>query len=134
MAAINLPKGSLMKWNGNNITEHNRSELNISVKRIENSQRMANGTMRKYVVADKREFSCSWEMIPDATSKTVDGKWGGSAIESFYNTTSGSFVLTLTDGAGVVTTYNVMFTDFSKVINKRGAYDAWNIDITLEEV
>lgn len=134
MAVVYLPKGSLMKWNGNAITEHNRSELSIDVNRIENSKRMATGTMRKYVIADKREFSCSWEMIPDATAATVDGKWGGAAIESFYNTTPGAFTLVLTDGAGVTSTYTVMITDFSKVINKRGTYDAWDIDITLEEV
>jgi hypothetical protein len=129
-----MPKGSIMKWNGNSITEHNRSELNIGVNRIENSKRMANGTLRKYIIADKREFSCSWSMLPDATVGTVDGKWGGSAIETFYNTTPGAFTLTITNGAGVATNYTVMITEFSKVINKRGKYDAWDIDITMEEV
>jgi hypothetical protein len=131
---VYLPKGSIMKWNGNSITEHNRSELNIKVNRIENSQRMFNGTMRKYVTADKKEFSCSWAMVPDSTAGTVDKQWGGSAIEAFYNTTPGAFTLTITDGAGVATDYLVMFTDFSKVINKRGKYDGWDIDVTIEEV
>lgn len=131
---VYMPKGSIMKWAGNAITEHNRSELNISPKRIETSKRMANGTLRKYVIADKREFSVSWDMIPDTTAATVDKKWGGNAIETFYNTTPGAFVLTVTDGAGVATDYTVVFTDFSKVINKRGKYDAWDIDVTLEEV
>lgn len=131
---VYMPKGSLLKWNGNALTEHNRSELSIDVNRIENSQRMANGTMRKYVIADKREFSVSWSMVPDATAGTVDGKWGGSAIENFYNTTPGSFTLTVTDGSGVASTYTVMITDFSKVLNKRGRYDAWDIDVKMEEV
>jgi hypothetical protein len=123
-----------MKWNDNAITEHNRGEVNVSVKRIENSKRMANGTMRKYVIADKREFSVSWNMVPDSSLATVDNKWGGSDIEAFYNTTPGAFTLTLTDGSGVTTDYPVMFTEFSKVLNKRGTYDAWNVDVTLEEV
>jgi|ERR1044072_1951053 hypothetical protein len=131
---VYMPKGSIMKWAGNAITEHNRSELSISPKRIETSNRMANGMLRKYVIADKREFSVSWDMIPDVTAATVDKKWGGSAIEAFYNTTPGAFILTVTDGAGVATDYTVVFTDFSKVINKRGKYDAWDIDVTLEEV
>lgn len=131
---VYLPKGSLMKWDGNAITEHNRSELDINVNRIENSKRMAHGTMRKYVIADKREFSTSWKMVPDATEATVDKKWGGAAIETFYNATPGEFTLTIRDGAGVETEYQVMFTEFSKVLNKRGKYDAWDIDITLEEV
>ena len=131
---VYMPKGSIMKWNGNSITEHNRSQLDVKVNRIENSKRMANGTMRKYIIADKREFSCSWNMVPDQTAGTVDKKWGGSAIEAFYNTNPGAFTLTITDGAGVATNYTVMITDFSKTINKRGRYDGWDIDITMEEV
>jgi hypothetical protein len=131
---VYMPKGSIMKWNGNDITEHNRSELNIKVNRIETSQRMANGTLRKYIVADKREFSCSWNMVPNEDVSTVDGKWGGKSIETFYNANGGSFTLTVTHGDATTDTYTVVFTDFSKVINKRGTYDAWDIDITLEEV
>ena len=131
---VYLPKGSLMKWNGNSITEHNRSQLNVSVERIETSKRMANGTLRKYVIADKRKFSCSWEMVPDTDAGTVDGKWGGNSIETFYNNNPGSFTLVITDGTGATKTYTVVFTDFSKTINKRGRFDAWDIDITLEEV
>lgn len=131
---VYMPKGSIMKWAGNAITEHNRSELSISPKRIETSKRMANGMLRKYVIADKREFSVSWDMVPDATLATADKKWGGTAIEAFYNNTPGAFILTVTDGSGVATDYTVVFTDFSKVINKRGKYDAWDIDVTLEEV
>lgn len=131
---VYLPKGSIMKWNGNSVTEHGRAELDVKVNRIENSKRMANGTMRKFVIADKREWSTSWSMVPDSDTATVDGKWGGNSIETFYNDTPGPFTLTITDGAGVATTYTVLITDFSKVINKRGTYDAWDISITIEEV
>lgn len=131
---VYLPKGSIMKWNGNAITEHGRAELDVKVNRIENSKRMANGTMRKFVIADKREWSTSWSMVPDADAATIDGKWAGNSIENFYNTNAGSFTLTITDGAGVAKNYTVFITDFSKTINKRGKYDAWDISITIEEV
>lgn len=123
-----------MQWNGNLITEHNRSELDVDVERIETSNRMSNGTLRKWVVADKRTFSCSWDMLPAISAKTVDGKWGGVDIETFYNTTPGSFTLTITNTHGTQT-YTVVFTDFSKTVQKRfGTSDWWNISITLEEV
>jgi hypothetical protein len=127
-------KARLMRWANNAITDHNRQPLDISVERIENKQRMANGTMRKYIVADKRTFSTSWTMLPKISSQTVDGFWGGIAIEAFYNATPGAFALEVTDGDGTVYNYTVMFSDFSKQIVKRGAMDFWEISVALEEV
>lgn len=123
-----------MQFNGNLITEHKRSPVSVEVDRIETSNRMANGTLRKWVVADKRTFQVSWETLPALTAKTVDGKWGGIDIETFYNSTPGAFTLTLTNTHGVQT-YTVVFTDFSKEIVKRvGTSDWWDLSITLEEV
>ena len=124
----------LMKWNGNEITEHNRKPLNIDIEPIENSSRMANGRLRKYTIARKKKFSTSWEMLPKGVSFAVDGKWAGGAIENFYNTTFGSFSLEITNIDTTTETYTVMFSDFSKEIVKRGTQDFWNISITLEEV
>lgn len=124
----------LMRWNGNAVTDHNRQQLSIDVERIEKKQRMANGTMRKYIVADKRTFSTSWNMLPKLTSQTVDGFWGADAIEVFYNTVPGPFSLELSDGDGETYTYTVMMSDFSKTISKRGSVDFWEINVTMEEV
>lgn len=123
-----------MRWNGNAVTDHNRAELGIDVERIEKKQRMANGTLRKYIIADKRNFSTSWTMLPKLTAQTVDGFWGADAIEQFYNTTTGSFSLELSDGDTETYTYNVMFSDFSKNIVKRGSVDYWEINVTMEQV
>jgi hypothetical protein len=95
---------------------------------------MANGTSRKYVIADKRTFTVSWDMLPSSNTKTVDGFYGGAQILAFYNATPGAFTLELTTGAGVATSYTVMFTDFSYDVVKRGAVDFWNVSVTMEEV
>lgn len=124
----------LMRWNGNGVTDHNRQPLAIDVERIEKKQRMANGTLRKYIVADKRSFSTSWSMLPKLTSQTVDGLWGADDIESFYNTVTGSFSLEISDGDGDTVTYNVMFSDFSRTITKRGSTDFWEVSVSMEEV
>lgn len=131
---IAFEKPQLMEWNGNKITDHNRSELSISVERIESPKRMANGMMRKYVIADKRTFSVSWDDLPHEAAWTIDGFWGGREIEKFYNTNAGAFTLKITNGDGVVENFSVVFSDFSKRINKRGAYDFWNVDVSMEEV
>lgn len=133
--AITFVRDALLKFNGTRVSDHNRSELSVDVERIGNSHRMANGTMRKYWVADKRTFSCSWDMLPTLSTQTVDGFMGAAAIENFYNTTTGPFTLTLTDRAGVTTTYTVVFTEFSKEIQKRWAQrEFWSVNISLEEV
>ncbi|AVD99237.1 minor tail protein [Streptomyces phage BillNye] len=132
--SMSFPRPRLMRWNGNAITDHNRGQLNVDVERIEKKQRMANGTMRKYIVADKRTFGVQWTMLPKLTSQTVDGFWGGEAIENFYNTVPGPFSLEITDGDGEVYTYTVMFSDYSKNVMKRGVVDFWEIQISLEEV
>lgn len=132
--AMKFAKPQLMLWNGNRITDHNRSPLGISVERIEKSSRMANGTMRKYVIADKRTFDISWDDVPSRAIYTVDGFWGVEDIEDFYNVTPGSFTLTLNYGQGIPETYLVVISDFSKELKKRGRYDMYSASVTLEEV
>jgi hypothetical protein len=131
---VTLSRPQLMKWAGTIVTDHNRSPLSVSVERIENKQRMADGTMRKYVIADKRTWTCSWEWLPTSDAKTVDGKMGGTAMETFYNSNPGAFALQLYMGDGTSTTYQVMFSDFSKEVVKRGTVDFLTINVTLEEV
>jgi len=131
---VTLLKPRLMVWAGTAITDHNRSPLSVDVERIETSKRMANGTMRKYWVADKRTFSCSWEMLPNATNFTVDGHAGADGIENVYDAQKGAFTLTVHVGTGVTETYNVMFTEFSKNLNKRGKFDFYDVNVTMEEV
>lgn len=131
---VNLLKPRLMQWNGVGITDHNRSELTMTVEQIETAKRMANGRMRKYHVADKRTFSTSWTMLPNATQFTVDGHAGADWIEAFYLNNRGEVTLTLSFGNAPEKTYTVMFTDFSKKLNKRGKFDFYDVDITMEEV
>lgn len=131
---MKFAKNAIMMWNGNKITDHNRSEVSVDVDRIENVKRMANGRLRKYVIADKRSFSVSWKDLPDARAWTVDGFWGGRDIEAFYNINAGEFELKLTNGNGTVETFTVVLSDFSKTISKRGDFDFWQISVKLEEV
>lgn len=139
----------IMEWsvdggtNWTKISDHGRAPLSVSVTRIEKSQRMADGTMRRYVVAKKRTWSVSWENLPDKTTSFLsNGQWG-KWMEDFYNANNGAFLMRLRAGSdrGATLTgtngevYTVMLTDFSKEISKRGpAFDLWNIDMTIEEV
>lgn len=125
------------------ISDHGRSPLSVSVERIENKQRMANGTLRRYVVSKKRSWSTSWENLPDKNVAFLANGQAGSWMENFHNTVDGSFHMRVRAGSDRDTSiteldgevYEVMITEFSKEIIKRGqAFDIWALDMTLEEV
>jgi hypothetical protein len=67
------------------LTDHNRKEIKATPTLIEQQKRMANGTMRKYVIAKKMAISTSWTMLPSKTSLTVDGNYSSAWLEAFYN-------------------------------------------------
>jgi hypothetical protein len=133
---IVFAKDSLLRLNGNRLSDHNRSEMSVSTERIEQSKRMANGTLRKYVVADKRSWSVSWEDIPHSSAFTVDGFWGGEDMEIFFRSAAGQGQITLTivRNSGSSTSHNVVISSFERKIKKRGDYEFWDVSLELEEV
>lgn len=107
---VRIPEG-LEKEDFIICSDHNRGEISISQQRIESRQRMANGTMRSYHVADKIALSVSWNMLPsrsysrqvifDSAGKaiksgtdveyTADGGAGGVELLDWYENHSGPF-------------------------------------------
>jgi hypothetical protein len=132
--AMSFLKPSLMEWDGNKITDHNRSDLSVDTERIEESTRMANGTLRKYIIADKRTFSLSWKDLPHQASFAVDGFWATREIQNWYKTKPGAFTLKLHYGDGTTESITVMMTKCGANLTKRGAYDFWDVDVELTEV
>ena len=51
------------------LSDHNRSQIGITNERIEQRQRMANGTMRSFFIADKLTIDTSWTMLPSRSFK-----------------------------------------------------------------
>jgi hypothetical protein len=163
--AMNMWRPSLVKLNiggtisGSTVTggtnyflsDHNRSPVQQSYEVIENSKRMANGTMRKYVVASKKSWSLSWDMLPGISNQTVDGYLGAMALQDFYaNNFKSSIILSLyagdttspTKAKGITsqiptagTPTKVFISSFSCTINKRlGDIDYWNVSMDFVEV
>lgn len=90
------------------LTDDNRTPLDFSDERIEKRERMINGRMRSYHIADKMKLSTSWTMIPSRshanvpsfdlatgrsphTSYTTDGGAGGADMLEWYDGHKGSF-------------------------------------------
>lgn len=104
------------------LSDHNRGEISFKPQRIEKRERMVNGRMRSYHIADKVQISTSWQRLPSRgfaaspefdedgvptlrTSSTVtsgmsqmytaDGGAGGIELLDWYENHKGSFWLFL---------------------------------------
>lgn len=134
------------------LTDHNREPIQIDTELIENQSRMANGSMRKYVISKKDTISTSWSFLPSKTAETVDGNYGASWIESFYKTNANLPIHLKVIQSGISVDpdlgtapndfyfksaqqgskeYSVFITNFSKTISKRTT-TADYVDINIE--
>jgi hypothetical protein len=104
---------------------------------------MSNGTLRKFFIADKKTFTLSWDMLPSYRTFTVDGAWGAEDLRTFYSSAQGqsSFNIRVNlakDGTNQESAnyeqYNVVFSNCSFTVLKRGTQPFWNVSITLVEV
>lgn len=97
------------------LSDDNRGEISIAQQRIESRQRMVNGTMRSYHIADKISLSVSWTRLPSRsfsrnvifnsigipqlntgdTEYTSDGGAGGVEILDWYENHVGPFYVFL---------------------------------------
>lgn len=102
------------------LSDHNRSPIQVSNKRIDQKVRTANGQLRSYFIADKQTISLSWTMLPSrsfsskpnfnqatgittldrqsttseglpANQYTVDGGAGASEMLMWHDTHPGGF-------------------------------------------
>jgi hypothetical protein len=124
MTFITLPVGSLIKFNDAALSEHNRNPVGIGYNRIEKSQRMSNGTLRRFFIADKKTISVSWNMLPSYANYTVDGGYGALDLKAFYESVAQStFNVKLKTGTttGFVDT-TMVFSSFSCELMKRNVY------------
>jgi hypothetical protein len=139
---ITLPKGSILEiespvgtWN--KVTEHNREPLEEANERIEDVKRMANGTLRKYYVADKKTFSTSWQFVPGAQTHLVDTAWSVDNLKTFFASDLGkrSFKIRIKKADGTYNgPYTVIFSQFESTIVKRGIDTFYNLSIEMTEV
>jgi hypothetical protein len=128
------------------LSEHNRSPISIDTERIEKTQRMSGGTLRKVWIADKKTINTSWSMLPTNDAMTVDGGYGEASIRTFYHGDKGknTFKVKISYN-GVAARDEILlmsFTSCSFTVVKRNVKEKtadspqefWDVSIGLEEV
>lgn len=85
------------------LTDNNRLPIDMSFERIEQRERMINGRMRSYHIADKVSISTSWENVPSrsyASDPLFDQSTGKSPLHKLtgeYTTDGGAGAVELLD-------------------------------------
>jgi hypothetical protein len=97
------------------LSDHGRQDISFGVQRIEKRERMINGRMRSWHIADKRTLSVSWDMLPSRSFETyphfdsstgipsvplseqytADGGAGGMELFDWYQTHTSPFYVFL---------------------------------------
>lgn len=70
-----IAQGVQVSIDGSNwyaLTDHNRQPISITYNLVEQADRMADGTMRKYVIARKFVHKIQWKDVPTLDSYLVD--------------------------------------------------------------
>lgn len=159
MSTVHLPIGSLLYVDASTtsvpnwiaLSEHNRQPVSISQNRIQSVTRMSNGTLRKFFIADKKEFSTSWTMLPSFSNMTIDAGYGALDLKSYFEGSKGRgiFKLKVVYGKNQTSPYaireeifTVSFASCSFELIKRNVkfdklnppQEFWNVSVTLEEV
>lgn len=129
------PIDAIMKWNGREVSDHNRAPLSVSYEKFSIDHRLIDGTLRRLSLGrDRRTFKVDWKNLFN-DDYTVDGFMGYDSIRKFYESTPGDFEMTISYGDGEVETVRVMFQDFSYTITKRQKKtDFYDVSVVMVEV
>jgi lipoprotein NlpI len=105
---------------------------------------MANGSLRKLFIADKKNVSTSWTMVPSYSTMTVDGGWGAEDLKTFYLSAKGqgTFNVRIAYNSARTEDFAASFTSCSFNLIKRNVKEKaadtaqafWDVTIALEEV
>ena len=137
------------------LSDHSRSPLSVSYEIIEKSSRMADGTMRKYVIGKKNRYSCQWTLLPTIRSQVADGNADARDMKEFYDRFCYSplsldlyYMTNATERGRVVVpvdknndtnhykeTKNVFWTGFTfEVVKRFRNFDYWDVTTEFTEI
>jgi hypothetical protein len=117
------------------LTDHNRSPIDIRYERIHDTIRTQFGELRKYHRADKRTFTVGWSMLPETSQHTVDGALGAREMEELFVSKTGKVDLLVSYDFGDDEVVPCIITDFGiELIKRWKPTNYYAVSIILEEI
>lgn len=126
------------------LSDHSRSPLDISYNSFEKSVQLANGTTRKYVIAQKRTIRLNWKDLPSTSVMTADYGAGAKDLEKFYKNNVDneiSIYVFMDQGTGSLLSTNLslgpndngmvgtMPTNFAQALNFTGFIESFSCNV-----
>lgn len=135
MSRLNFSLPAALAVDFEELTDHNRSPIDVRYNRIHDTIRTQFGQLRKYHRADKRTFTVSWTMLPETSQHTVDGGMGAREMEQLFLEKTGKIDLLVTYDNGDDEVVPVIILDFSTELIKRWKpTNYYSVALTLEEI
>lgn len=126
------------------LSDHSRSPLSVKYDMIEKSQRMADGTLRKYIISKKKVYTCEWTMLPTIRSQVADGKADARDLKDFYElncykpidmTMYFSRNFAERNDVGYTQSVGVFWSSFTfNVVKRYKNFDYWDITAEFTEI
>jgi hypothetical protein len=147
---LRVSGGSATEFNNLNgggsltLSDHSRSPLSITYDVLSKSDRMADGTLKRYVVARKKIIQCQWSMLPTIRAHVADGNADSRDMKEFYESNlfrqmdmTMNFHRNHTErsGSGYSESLAVYWNSFSfEVVKRYKDFDYWNVTAEFLEV
>ena len=127
---------SLIKINGTEITEHNRT-FSGSMIFNNNDVELASGNMRRFYKLKKNSFNFSWLYLPNKASQTVDELSGRDFLRGLVDAGAVVVLSIQGDEKNIYNNYNCLITSYSEnmlknVLQSQCRY--YDVDLTMEEL
>ena len=135
MKSLDFRLPAAIEVDGFFLTDHNRSPIQVSNRRIVNDIRTQFGDLRRYYQSDKRAISLSWNMLPQSSSMTVDRNLGAEDMIGLFRDTTGDVEVNIYYTEDEYESVRCVILEFSYSILKRwDEYRFYEISMSLEEV
>lgn len=147
---LSVAGGNATEFNNSNgggiltLSDHSRSPLSITYDVLSKSERMADGTLKRYVIARKKIIQCQWSMLPTIRSQVADSNADARDMKEFYESNLfKSMTMSLyynrnhTERAGgaYLETVPVYWNNFTfDVVKRYKDFDYWNVTAEFLEI
>ena len=127
---------SLIKINGTEITEHNRT-FSGSLVFNNNDIELASGNIRRFYKPKKNSFNFSWSYLPNKASQTVDELSGRDFLRNLVDAGTVVVLSIQGDEKDIFNNYNCLITGYSEnmlknILQSQCRY--YDVNLSMEEL